>query len=126
VSDQNNGNNEDSTVHKDGFELTFYPGFARACEVTDADGETFHLYEQKEPYKLPPGHRRPRTRHKLRLKGGKRHQDITLDIRDPELRIAKITVELYGEDYHEDGQTRQVMQTMNVPNNPNVCPPQCT
>jgi hypothetical protein len=124
VSDQNNGNSEE-TIHKDGFELTFYPGFASACEVTDSDGKTFRLYKQEKPYRLPKGHKRPRTRHQLRLKGGKQKQDVTLDIRDPELRIAKITIELYGEDYEEDGRARQVMQTVSVPNHPLLCPPEC-
>lgn len=117
---------EEETVEKDGFDLTFYPAFASRCEITDADGTVHEIYEQSTPYRLPPGQKKPHSRHRLILKGGTRKQDITLDIRDPGLRIARITVELYGEDYHEDGRERDVFQTMNVPNDPTVCPPHCS
>lgn len=116
---------EEETVKKDGFELTFYPGFASGCVVTDGDGTELEIYKQTQPYRLPNGQKKARSRHKLRLTGGKRHQDITLDIRDPGLRIARITVELYGEDYHDDGRKRSVAQTMNIPNEPVTCPPDC-
>jgi hypothetical protein len=117
---------DEQTVHNDGFDVTFYPAFASRVEITDADGTVHEIFKQSKPYQLPHGQTKPRSHHKLRLKGGSRKQDITLDIRDPGLRIARITVELYGEDYHDDGRERSVFQTMNVPNDPTVCPPHCS
>jgi hypothetical protein len=117
---------EEETVQKDGFEFTFYPGFASACVVVDADGTEHELYKQEGVYDLPKGQKKPRSSYKLKLKGGARKQDVTLDVRDPALRIAKITIELYGEDYPEDGRERDVMQTMTIPNHPATCPPHCT
>jgi hypothetical protein len=115
---------DEETVTADGFEFTFYPGFASQCIVVDADGTEHELYKQSKTFHLPHGQKKPRSQHRLRLKGGKKNQDIRLDVRDPGLRIARITIELYGEDY-EGGAKRTVAQTMNVPNEPVTCPPDC-
>ncbi|MBA4157002.1 MAG: hypothetical protein H0X65_05950 [Gemmatimonadetes bacterium] len=118
---------EEETVTKDGYELTFYPGFVSRVTVRGDGGAEHELYKQRNVYHLPKGQAKPRTKHKLRLKGGKKKQNITLDIDDPELRIARITVELYGEDHQPGGGETEdvVVETMEVQNFPKTCPPWC-
>lgn len=121
---------KEETIKKDGYELTFYPGFASRCTVREADGTEYALYEQdrKKPYHLPPGHTKPDSKHRLKLRGGKKKQDVTIDIDDPELRIAKITIELYDENHMpgteaEGGETS--VETFTAENDAKICPPYC-
>lgn len=117
---------KERTIKKDGYELTFYPGFASRCTVRGADGAEHELYKQDKPYHLPDGHKKPDTKHKLKLKGGKKKQNITIDIDDPELRIAKITIELYDES-HEPGMGSggSAGETFTTENDAQICPPFC-
>jgi hypothetical protein len=122
---------KESTVRKDGYEVTFYEGFASRIVVREADGTAHELYRQSGVYRLPTGRKKPDTRHVLRLKGGGKKQDITLDIDDPELRIARITVELYPHDVHAEGadpsaESTSDTETIEVENNPKLCPPHCS
>lgn len=120
---------QEQTLSKDDYELTFYPGFASRAVVRREDGSEVELYQQKETYKLPEGKKKPETKHKLKLKGGKHQQDITLDIQDPGLRIARITVELYAASPRDgistmsldDGGNEEVVVT----NDAKCCPPDC-
>jgi hypothetical protein len=118
--------NEEQTVSKDGYELTFYPGFASRCTVRRADGGEVELYRQEQPYRLPGGQTRPRTRHLLRLVGGEQGQNVTLDIDDPEHRIARITIELYDQN-HQPGAGRgdPTSEMLTVDQDSITCPPDC-
>lgn len=117
---------KEETIKKDGYELTFYPGFASRCTVREADGTEYELYKQDKPFHLPPGHTKPDRKHKLTLKGGKKKQDITIDIDDPELRIAKITIELYDENHTPGmGSGGKTAETVTVQNDSQYCPPYC-
>jgi hypothetical protein len=64
-------NAEEKTVSKDGYEVTFYPGFASRCTVRNAGGEV-ELYSQEGSYNLPNGEKLPKKNFRLSLKGGKR------------------------------------------------------
>jgi len=121
---------QEQTVDKDDYQFTFYPGFASRAVVRRKDGSEVELYKQEKPHKLPEGKKKPETKHKLKLKGGKHQQDITLDIQDPGLRIARITVELYAVSPHngistmsltDDGGDEEIV----VDNQPVLCPPSC-
>lgn len=121
---------QEQTLNKDGYELTFYPGFASRAVVRRKDGSEVELYKQEKPHKLPEGKKKPETKHKLKLKGGKHQHDITLDIQDPGLRIARITVELYAVSPHngistmsltDEGENEEVV----VINDAVTCPPKC-
>lgn len=122
----NQPTSEEQTVDRDGYQLTFYPGFASRCTIREADGSEHELYRQQEPYRLPPGQTRPRDQHRIRLRGGRRRQDITLDVHDPEHRIARIVVELYGEGHQPGGGSGdQPVETMTVDQDSQTCPPHC-
>jgi hypothetical protein len=118
------------TVDKDDYQFTFYPGFASRAVVRRKDGSEVELYKQEKPFKLPDGQKKPDTKHKIKFKGGKHQQDITLDIQDPGLRIARITVELYAVSPHngvnavalkDDGGDEAVV----IENKSQTCPPDC-
>lgn len=115
-----------STVEKDGYQLTFYPGFTSRCVVRDATGRETELYRQASTYHLPPGQARPRPSHRLKLQGGRHGQDVTLDISDPSHRIARIVVEFYGEGHVPGGRTSDAsVETLTVENSSELCPPNC-
>jgi hypothetical protein len=118
-------NAEEKTVSKDGYEVTFYPGFARRCTVGNADGQV-ELYSQQESYRLPNGEKLPKKNFRLRLKGGKRKQDVTLRVEDPERRIKRITVELHVSTPDEAGTRESVgTETFEIENDARLCPPNC-
>jgi hypothetical protein len=116
---------EERTVRKDGYEVTFYPGFASRCTVKNGEGE-IELYRQEESYRLPNGQTEPRRNYRLAFRGGKRKQDVTLRVDDPERRIKSITVELYPET-HGSGtrSTSEDVETFSVANDAVTCPPEC-
>lgn len=117
---------EEQTVELDGYQLSFYPGFASRCTLRDADGTERELYRQEKPYRLPAGQTRPRTQHRLRLKGGARQQDVTLEIQDPGHRIARIVVELYDQNHQPGGGTGDpTSETLTVSQDAQTCPPSC-
>jgi hypothetical protein len=120
---------EEKTVSKDGYEVTFYPGFAGRCSVKNGEGEV-ELYRQTETYRLPNGERQPKRNFRLSLKGGKRKQDVTLRVEDPERRIKSITVELYSATPGEDGVRTEGIggdgtESFTVDNDARTCPPEC-
>jgi hypothetical protein len=118
-------NAEETTVSKDGYEVTFYPGFASRCTVRNAGGEV-ELYSQQGSYKLPNGEKEPKRNYRLSLKGGKRKQDVTLRVEDPERRIKSITVELYDSTPSESGvRETQETETFEIDNDAKLCPPDC-
>lgn len=116
---------EERTVRKDGYELTFYPGFASRATVRGRDGE-IELYRQDRPYHLPDGEKKPKSKYRITLKGGKKKQDVTLRVEDPTLRIKSIVVELYEEDRDEEAtRTSEDAETFTVSNDAVHCPPVC-
>lgn len=117
---------EEQTISSDGYQLTLYPGFASRCTLRDADGTERELYRQEKPYHLPQGQTRPRTRHMLRLQGGQRQQDVTLQIDDPHHRIARITIELYDQNHQPGaGAGGPTAETLTVEQDSETCPPSC-
>jgi hypothetical protein len=121
-----NANDEEVTVNQAGFQFTYYPGFCREAQVRAGNAAPQQLFEQSQTFNLPGNQTKPNTEHFLRLEGGSRNQDVTLRIEDPKLRIASITIELYGEDYDPNNDTeRQVAETLSVANDPSICPPDC-
>jgi hypothetical protein len=119
---------EERQVEKDGYEFTYYPGFCSRATVRAANGKQHDLFAQTQTFHLPKDEKLPATRHKLRLKGGPNGQDVTLHVEDPKLRIAKITIELYGEDRQShsphDGKPSE-SETVEIQNWSKVCPPEC-
>lgn len=119
---------EERTIRRDGYEITFYPGFASRCAVTAAGQPEVELYRQAkgDPYRLPPGQTRPRDRYRVHLKGGAKKQDVEFAVRDPGLRIKRITVELYGDDHLAgSGADSDTVDTLMLENNADTCPPSC-
>lgn len=117
---------EDTTVERDGYQLTFYPGFASRCVVRSAEGKEIELYRQKEPFRLPQGQTKPRDRYRMQLRGGAQKQNVTFDVHDPERRVKRITVELYPESHvgGEPGPMREY-ETLTLDNDTICCPPYC-
>lgn len=117
---------DDTTVSKAGYELTFYPGFASRCAVRTADGAEVEMYRQEGTYRLPDGQTKPRDRYKIHLRGGARKQDVRFDVHDPEHRVKRITVELYGEDHVVgSGVETESAEMLTLDNDSMTCPPQC-
>lgn len=121
---------QEQTVSKDDYQFTFYPGFASRAVLRRKDGSEVELYKQEKPHKLPDGQKKPDTKHKIKLKGGKHQQDITLDIQDPGLRIARITVELYAVSPHNGVEAMSLTdggddEEVVVENHAQTCPPKC-
>lgn len=122
------GNAPETTVQAHDYAFTFYPGFCSRAVVRSADGKEVELYKQTKPYKLPNHDKRPATKHFIRLDGGKQNQHVTLHVDDPELRIAKITVELYGKDHDPEAPhdtNPKPVETLEVMEWPKRCPPDC-
>lgn len=118
-------NAEEKTVSKDGYEVTFYPGFASRCTVRNAGGEV-ELYSQEVSYNLPNGEKLPKKNFRLSLKGGKRKQDVTLRVEDPERRIKRITVELHDSTPDESGvRETGATEMFEIENDARLCPPKC-
>ncbi|MDQ3605557.1 MAG: hypothetical protein M3418_05125 [Gemmatimonadota bacterium] len=116
---------EHETVSQDGHEITFHPAFARRCAVTSGGRET-ELYQQKEVHYLPEGQEKPPTQHRLHYRSQKAGQEFTLTVHDPNLRIARVVVELYGEDHVPGaGNDDATVETVTVDNGPVICPPSC-
>ena len=111
------------TSEKSGFSVTLHPAFASRMVILRDDGEV-EVYRQRKPYNLAGGGR-PR-RHRIRLSGGSSHYDLTLDIDDPNHRIARITIELFGEDHMAGiGARRQIHESIVVEGDALTCPPVC-
>jgi hypothetical protein len=115
------------TVNQQGYQLTFYRGFCSRAAVSEANGPARTLFTQSGRYNLPAGQRRPDGRHVLRLQGGAHNQNLSIAIDDPELRIARITIELYQQPYNETmgRQPGEAVETLELDNQPRICPPDC-
>lgn len=114
------------TTTESGYELTFYPGFASRCSLRSSAGELV-LYQQHEPYVLPPGEVRPAAEHEIHLRGGPSQQDVRLHINDPRRRIARIIVEVYADELPlGSSHALQVpVEALIVENRAMLCPPMC-
>jgi hypothetical protein len=121
---RDDGDPREKTVRKNGYEVTFYPGFASEIKLKNGDG-TEVLFKQEKPFRLPKGHKKPDSKHFLVFKGGKNKQDVRFDIRDPELRIARITVELYEQNKDDVAKAERTTETFLVEEDPITCPPDC-
>ncbi len=116
---------EHQTAGQDGHEITFHPAFVRRCAVTSG-GQEKELYQQKGVHNLPEGQKQPPTRHQLRYRSQRTGQDFTLTVDDPNLRIARVIVELYGEDHKPgEGKDDEKVETVTFDNGPVLCPPSC-
>ncbi|MGH7458910.1 MAG: hypothetical protein ACREKN_07510 [Longimicrobiaceae bacterium] len=119
-----NGHAEEKTVEKDGYSVTFYPGFMSRCAV-DCDGESKEIYKQDGTYHLPGGQTHPARKHTLRFKGGRMNEDFTLQIDDARDRLHKITIELKDRSLSEVGAESTEVETVTVQNDSITCPPNC-
>lgn len=116
---------EHKTISQDGHEITFHPAFARRCRV-ESGGQEKELYKQQEVHYLPKGQEKPPTQHQLHYRSQQTGQDFTLTVDDPNLRIARVIVELYGEDHVPGtGKDDATVETVKVDNGPILCPPSC-
>ncbi len=114
------------TVDKDGYRLTFYPGFLRRGTVR-VDGEDDVLYVQG-----PAGHPvgdapdEPLTRWELRLRGGPNDRDFALHVHDPHREIAEIVVRLYPRGHQpRAGDDPASDEEFRGENGAILCPPIC-
>lgn len=119
------------TVKKDGYELTFYPGFLRKARVESGDGQEVVLYQQKKPYDIRGRDDEPLERFTLRLQGGRSDRDVTLRIDDPKHAIAQIVVRFHREG-HDPRSTPPAAdpvaasdETVTFDDFPILCPPVC-
>jgi hypothetical protein len=117
--------NQQRTVSRDGYEVSFHPAFASKCDVERKDGRRVHLYSQEGVHHHAEGERHP-VRHEIRLKGGPDQRDLSLLVDDPKAQIAKITIELYDPS-HQPGWGRgdEPVETFTVTNDSFECPPFC-
>lgn len=114
------------TVDKDGYRLTFYPGFLRKGSVR-VDGEDDVLYEQG-----PVGHKvkdepdEPLTRWELRLQGGPNRRNFTLHVDDPHREVAEIVVKLYPKGHRpQAGDDPSPNEEFSAMDGAILCPPIC-
>ena len=114
------------TVEKDGYVLTFYPGFLGSATV-EVDGREDVLYRQQGVHDMRNQKGEPLPHFVLRLEGGPNRRDIALHVDDPEHAIAEIVVKLYPP-HHEPGTGEgapQAVEVLNARNDAILCPPYC-
>lgn len=114
------------TVNQHGYELTVYRGFCSSARISEAGGPARELFKQSK-FDLPSGQKRPNGKHAVRLRGGAHRQNLTIAIDDPELRVARITIELYQQPYDETTgrAANEAVETLDLDNSPRICPPNC-
>lgn len=113
------------TVDKDGYALTFYPGFLSRA-VVQVDGREDVLYRQEAPHGVRDQPDEPLKRFELRLKGGPNDRDITLHVDDPQHAIAEIVVRMYPKGYKpEAGENPPPEEVFTAENDAMLCPPIC-
>ncbi|HEX2190848.1 MAG TPA: hypothetical protein VHG51_18215 [Longimicrobiaceae bacterium] len=113
------------TVDKDGYRLTFYPGFLREG-VVRVDGKEDVLYEQGVAHPVKDQPDEPLTRWELRLQGGPNSRDFTLHVDDPQREIAEIVVKLYPRGHRpETGEDPEPNEEFLGKNGAILCPPIC-
>ena len=114
------------TVDKDGYRLTFYPGFLRKGMVR-VDGENDVLYEQgRVGHKVKDQPDEPLKRWELRLQGGPNKRNFTLHVDDPQHEIAEIVVKLYPKGHRPgvDAPTESNEEFV-AEDGATLCPPYC-
>ncbi|HEV2149965.1 MAG TPA: hypothetical protein VGR37_21385 [Longimicrobiaceae bacterium] len=112
-------------VEKDGYALTFYPGFLRRG-VVRVDGRDDVLYEQVGSHDVRDQPDEPLTRYELRLQGGPNDRDFTLHVDDPQRAIAEIVVKLYPRGHTaESGNDPEPDEEFRGDNGAILCPPIC-
>lgn len=113
------------TVDKDGYRLTFYPGFLRKGTVR-VDGQDDVLYEQGVAHPVKDKPDEPLTRWELRLKGGPNKRNFTLHVNDPQREIAEIVVKLYPRGHKAEGaEDSEPDEEFLAKNDAMLCPPIC-
>jgi hypothetical protein len=113
------------TVDKDGYALTFYPGFLSQATVY-VNGQDDVLYQQKVPYPVGDKPDEPLTNYELRLVGGPNDRDFTLLVNDPQHAIAEIVVKLYPKGRKPDLETTpEPDEVLTAANGAMLCPPIC-
>lgn len=112
-------------VEKDGYVLTFYPGFLSKASVL-VDGKDDVLYRQEKPHKVKDKPDEPLKRFELRLRGGPNDRNITLHVDDPQHAIAEITIRMYPKGYKpEAGEDPPPDEVFTAANDAILCPPMC-
>ena len=112
-------------VDKDGYALTFYPGFLSRATVK-VDGKDDVLYKQKAPHGVKDQPDEPLKRFELRLQGGPNDRDFTLHVDDPQHAIAEIVVKLYPKHHKpETGESPPPDEVFSAENDAMLCPPIC-
>jgi hypothetical protein len=119
-------NQENKTVQKDGYELTFNQAFSSRSVVKGPDGQTIELYRQQGVYHLPSGQSGPPKNYQIVFRGGPQNRNASLDIQDPKNEIARIVVEFYAEGHRPGtGSGDASVETLTVDNDSTNCPPTC-
>lgn len=112
-------------VDKDGYELTFYPGFLRRATV-QVDGRDDVLYKQETPHGIKGKPDEPLKRFELRLRGGPNDRNVTLRVDDPKHAVAEIIVKFYPTDHKpEAGEDPPPNEVFSAENDAMLCPPIC-
>lgn len=112
-------------VKKDGYVLTFYPGFLSKADVL-VNGKDDVLYQQEVPHKVEDQPDEPLRRFVLRLEGGPNGRDFTLHVDDPKHDIAEIVVKLYPRDYvRTTCEDPEPDEEFRAKNDAVLCPPMC-
>ena len=112
-------------VEKDGYVLTFYPGFLSKASVL-VDGKDDVLYRQEKPHKVKDKPDEPLKRFELRLRGGPNDRNITLHVDDPRHAIAEITIRMHPKGYKpEAGESPEPDEVFTAANDAILCPPMC-
>lgn len=112
-------------VDKDGYELTFYPGFLSRA-VVQVDGREDVLYKQVESHSVKDQPDEPLPRFELRLRGGPNDRNVTLHVDDPQHAIAEIVIRMYPKGYKpEAGVSPPPAEVLSAVNDAMLCPPIC-
>lgn len=119
-------NQENRTVQKDGYELTFNQAFSSHSSVQGPDGQTIELYRQSGVYHLPSGQNGPPKNYQIIFRGGPQNRNVSLNVQDPKNEVARIIVEFYAEGHQPGGGTSDTsVETLTVDNDGKTCPPNC-
>lgn len=115
-----------ATVRKDGYTLTFYPGFLRRGTALVAGGVPEVLYEQTVPYDVRDRPDEPLTRYVLAVEGGPNERSLSLTVDDPEHAVAEIVVRLHPPGFVPgEGTPVTVAEELGFQDNTVLCPPVC-
>lgn len=114
-----------TVVEKDGYRITFYPGFAREVEVEDR-GDRKEIYRQSGSHDVRNQPDEPLTHHVVRIEGGRSRRDVTLTLDDPQHAIAEIVVKLHPAGRKPgEGTAQPAEETVRMVNDAVLCPPIC-